>query len=251
MTRPFDQFCEAAHGFNPRTAIVLGSGLTAVTAEFVESATVHYGDIPGLVPPTIAGHKGQLSVGVWDDIPVLVCFGRVHFYEGHPWDRVTRLINLVADLGVKRVILTNAAGGIHPLLNPGNVMGIRSHLKWLGSRAWREDTTSTGVYTPALIAKLQSDAPDLLYGTYAALTGPCYETPVEIRALKTLGADAVGMSTAMEAEAAVTRGLEVAGLSCITNKAAGISDGPLSHKEVEATAKLAVGRMADLVKRLL
>ena len=251
MTLPFDPFCDCVHALRPRTAIVLGSGLTGVTDEFIESATVHYGDIPGLVPPTIAGHKGQLSVGVWNAIPVLVCFGRVHFYEGHPWDRVTRLINLVADLGVKRVILTNAAGGIHPALNPGSVMGIRAHMKWLGARAWREDTTSNGVYMPALIAKLQSDAPDLLFGTYAALTGPCYETPAEIRALRNLGADAVGMSTAMEAEAAAARGLEVAGLSCITNKAAGISDGPLSHKEVEATAKLAVGRMADLVARLL
>ena len=113
MIHPFDEFCDAVRTLSPRTAIVLGSGLTGVTEEFVESATVHYGNIPGLVPPTIAGHKGQLSVGVWNNVSVLVCFGRVHFYEGYMQREVIFPMRVMARMGIRSVVITNAAGGIN------------------------------------------------------------------------------------------------------------------------------------------
>lgn len=242
----FDQFRADADRLKPRAAVVLGSGLGGVTAGFQPVATVPYAKVPGLPPPTVAGHSGKLSVGQWAGVPAVVCSGRVHFYEGHPWDRVTRLVELVADLGVRTLLLTNAAGGIRRDLNPGDLMAITGHLKLLGPVAWR-DFTVRSPYS----GRLQELDPTLPGGVYAALTGPCYETPAEIRALAAAGADAVGMSTAVEAEAAAARGLEVVAVSTITNKAAGLGDGPLSHAEVEQTAKLAVGRLAGLVGRLL
>lgn len=250
MSAAFTAFRSAATALAPRTAVVLGSGLGGATAGFAPAATVGYADVPGLIPPTIAGHRGQLAVGHWNGVPVLVCFGRVHFYEGHPWDRVTRLVTHLAEFGVRRLLLTNAAGGIHSELRPGSVMAIRAHLKLLDREAWRSLSPSAP-YSPQLVELLQQLEPGLLAGTYAALTGPCYETPAEIRALAVIGADAVGMSTAIEAETALALGLEVAGLSSITNKAAGLSDGPLSHKEVEECGRAMAARVGELIGRFV
>jgi len=252
MTAPFDRFLAAAHYLRPRSAVVLGSGLGDVVAGFHPIESVSFGDVPGLVPPTVAGHHGELLVGTWGEQPAIVCVGRVHFYEGHEWTRVVRLIHLIADLGVKRLLLTNAAGGIHKDLQPGDLMVINRHLKLLDSDAWRAASQFAPQPTPYSLAeelaKLASqNGKQLLLGTYAALTGPCYETPAEIRMLRTLGADAVGMSTAIEAEAAVERGLAVAGLSVITNHAAGLSPGTLSHKEVGENARLAIARLSSLL----
>jgi purine-nucleoside phosphorylase len=244
------EFWKAAGKLAPRTAVVLGSGLGGATSGFTPAASVAYADMTGLVPPTVAGHRGQLAVGHWNGVPVLVCFGRVHFYEGHPWDRVTRLVHLVAELGVRRLLLTNAAGGIHPALPPGSLMAIRAHVKLLDPEAWH-DLEWRKLYTPRLVELLGQIEPGLLAGTYAALTGPCYETPAEIRALQAIGADAVGMSTAIEAETALALGLEVAGLSSITNKAAGLSDGPLSHKEVEESARNMAARVGALIGKFV
>lgn len=259
MTPAFAEFLAASKRVGPRAAVVLGSGLGAVADRFTVAAAVGFGDIPGLVPPTVAGHRGQVAVGHWDGIPAVVCFGRVHFYEGHPLDRVTGLVRLVADCGVKTLLLTNAAGGIHPALAPGSLMAIRGHLKLLDPQAWRTLAPSQGEgtnpYTPRLLDLVRSleaaAGRELIAGVYAALTGPSYETPAEIRALQVAGADAVGMSTAIEAEAAAGLGLDVLGISCITNRAAGLSDEVLSHKEVEITAKTAVGRLAEVVGRVL
>ncbi len=243
----FDAVRAGAARLKPRTAVVLGSGLGGVTASFVTAAVAPYAEVPGLPPPTVAGHSGRLAVGTWAGVPAVVCSGRVHFYEGHPWDRVTRLIEVVAEMGVTTLLLTNAAGGIRPGLNPGDLMAISGHLKLLGPTAWT-DFTLRSPYSPRLLARLQALDPALPTGVYAALTGPTYETPAEIRALAAAGADAVGMSTAVEAEAAAARGLDVAAISTITNKAAGLGDGPLSHAEVEQTAKLAVARLAATIQ---
>lgn len=243
-------FWSVAASLAPRTAVVLGSGLGGATAGFTPAETVDYADIAGLVPPTIAGHRGKLAVGHWHGVPVLVCFGRVHFYEGHPWDRVTRLVSLAAELGVRRLLLTNAAGGIHPSLRPGSLMAIRAHLKLLDPEAWT-DLEWRKLYTPRLVELLGQLEPGLLAGTYAALTGPSYETPAEIRALAAIGADAVGMSTAIEAETAMALGMEVAGLSSITNKAAGLSGGPLSHKEVEECAREMAAHVGELIGKFV
>ena len=255
---PFAAFARTAASLAPRTAVVLGSGLAGATAAFAERASVGFGDIPGLVPPTVHGHGGRLAVGEWSGAPALLFLGRLHFYEGHPWDVVTGTVRIAAELGATRVVLTNAAGGIHPSLNPGDLMAIRGHLKLLDPAAWRGLASTAAVshpYSPRLLTVMQSHEAaagrDLLAGVYAALTGPCYETPAEIRALASCGADAVGMSTAVEAEEAARLGLEVAGISCITNKAAGLGGATLDHAEVLANAKLAVVRMGELLGRLV
>lgn len=258
MSAAFDEFARAARGLAPRTAFVLGSGLGGVTTAFRETASVAFGDIPGLVPATVHGHRGRLAVGLWDGVPALVFFGRLHFYEGHPREVVTGTVRAVADLGVRRIVLTNAAGGVHPSLDPGSLMAIRGHLKFLDGSAWRTFAAKPEPVSPysARLLRVVRDADavagrELLAGVYAALTGPCYETPAEIRALAACGADAVGMSTALEAEAAAELGLEVAAISCVTNKAAGLGAGTLDHAEVLVNAKLAVERLAGLLVALV
>src|SRR6516164_4384146 len=138
MPPAFPPFAAAVHDLAPRAAVVLGSGLAGVTADFRERASVPFGDIPGLVPPTVRGHTGRLAVGDWSGAPALVFFGRLHFYEGHPWDVVTGTVRVIARLGAKALVLTNAAGGIHPALGPGSLLAIRDHLTLLGRGAWRE-----------------------------------------------------------------------------------------------------------------
>ena len=257
MPSRFAPFAAAVKELAPRTAIVLGSGLGGVTANFAERASLPFGEIPGLVPVTVHGHRGRLAVGDWAGVPLLVFYGRLHFYEGHSWEVVTGPVHTAAVLGAKTLILTNAAGGIHPALGPGSLMAIRDHIKLLGSEAWRmlADTTPQFAYSPRLVEAMQAHEAaagrDLLAGVYAALTGPCYETPAEIRALAACGADAVGMSTAREAEAATALGLEVAAVSCITNRAAGLSDGPLDHAEVLANANLAVERLGAILEHVI
>ncbi len=262
---PFANFRAAVAAIAPRAAAVFGSGLSgAADGHFAPVASIPYADVPGLVPPTVAGHGGRLAVGHWDGVPAVVCLGRVHFYEGHSWERVTALVRLVAEFGVSTLVLTNAAGGIRDDLNPGDLMPIRGHLKLLDGEAWkgriRAGSVSDGLGHPVAHASgsvtwrhlaLLESATGTPAGVYAALTGPCYETPAEIRALRAMGADAVGMSTAVEAEAAVALGLTVVGVSCVTNKAAGLAAGTLSHHDVEAVAKRAVGRLGDTLSAVL
>jgi purine-nucleoside phosphorylase len=258
MSGSFAEFEAVVRAAKPRAAVVLGSGLGGVTDAVRERASVAYGDIPGFVPTTVHGHRGKLVLGIWNGVPVLIAFGRLHFYEGHSWDVVTGLVRAIANLGVPRLILTNAAGGIHPTLNPGSLMAIRGHLKLYGPNAWRTWAEGNAVESPYskrlldhMLERERAAGWELLAGVYAALTGPTYETISEVLALKASGADAAGMSTAMEAEAAVKLGMEVAAISCITNKAAGLSDGPLDHKEVLDNAKLAVERLAGLLADLV
>jgi purine-nucleoside phosphorylase len=229
---------------------VLGSGLGGVAAGFRERAAVGFADVPGLAPPTVGGHGGRLAVGEWGGVPVLVFFGRLHFYEGHPWDVVCGPARVAAELGARAFVQTNAVGGIHPALGPGSLMAVARHLTLLGPIDWR-NLTPPAPYSPRLLGVLtnhESAAGRALpAGTYAALTGPSYETPAEIRALRAVGADAVGMSTAREAEAAAGLGLEVAAVSCVTNHAAGLTDAPLDHAEVVRNARLATDRLAALL----
>lgn len=255
---PFAEFEHAVRGIRPSTAIVLGSGLGGVSSGFREAAFIDFVDVPGLATTTVKGHTGRLSAGFWADRPVLLFLGRLHFYEGHSREMVARPIRVAADLGVKRLILANAAGGIRPTLVPGSLLAIRAHFNLVGRNRWRALANVTALsqpYSQRLIQSLgrhESDAGrELPVGIYAALTGPCYETPAEIRALAKCGADAVGMSTALEAEAAAELGLEVAAISCITNKAAGLGGDTLNHAEVLANAKLAVDRLGELLTRLI
>ena len=242
-------FAAAVAAVCPHMGVVFGSGLSAAASPFTPVESVPFADLPGLVPPTVAGHSGRVSVGHWAGVPAVVSFGRVHFYEGHPWPRVTRLVELFAEWGVTTLVLTNAAGGIRSDLRPGDLMAIRGHVKWFGPPVPLTPNPSPagerGTKPYSLLA------PGLPSGVYAAVTGPCYETPAEIRALRALGADAVGMSTAVEAEAAARLGMAVAGISCVTNKAAGLGEGALSHREVEAVAKRAVAKLAEVISALV
>lgn len=252
---PFAAFAANVRDHAPRVAVVLGSGLGAVPHRFEEVASVPFADVPGLAAPSVHGHSGRVSLGRCGGRPLLVYRGRLHFYEGHPWERVAGPVRLAADLGVKALLLTNAAGGIHDRLGPGDLMALRGQLFLQWPDGWK-NLDRPCPYSPLLVELLQQiereRGRELMAGVYAAVTGPCYETPAEIRALRAMGADAVGMSTAFEAEVAANFfGLEVAAVSCITNKAAGLTGGPLDHAEVLANAARPAERLSDLLEAFL
>jgi purine-nucleoside phosphorylase len=250
----FDTFAATVGTHAPRLSVVLGSGLGAVPHRFEEFASVSFADVPGLAAPSVHGHFGKISCGLCAGTPIIVFRGRLHYYEGHSWDRVADPIRLAAELGVKTVLLTNAAGGIHESLWPGDLMLLRGHLFLQQPNGWK-DPPRTQPYSSRLIELIQQidreRNRELFAGIYAALTGPCYETPAEIRALRTMGADAVGMSTAFEAETAAGLGMEVAAISCITNKAAGLTAGVLDHKEVLANASRPAERISEILETLV
>ncbi|MCE9532149.1 MAG: purine-nucleoside phosphorylase [Planctomycetes bacterium] len=238
-------FTRSVQSAGPRTAVVLGSGQSTVLADLTETASLSFADVPGLPLPSVQGHSGRIVLGYSGQTPLLIFQGRVHFYEGHTWEKVAGPVRLAADLGIKTLLLTNAAGGIHPSLEPGSMMILRDHLFWQRPDAWQGPTPSgcpnlrgerPSPYSPRLVQVLKeagrSIGEELLDGIYAAVTGPSYETPAEIRALRTAGADAVGMSTAYECETARSLGVEVAAISAITNKGAGLSEGTLDHHDV-------------------
>jgi purine-nucleoside phosphorylase len=202
-----------------------------------------------------------LTLGDWGRRRVLVFEGRLHYYEGHSWEAVVQPIRLAHALGARILLATNAAGGIHPELFPGDLMLIRDHILWNEPRPWLHPGPGAlgqprpSPYSPRLLQCWNECGRQLglslLEGVYASLTGPCYETPAEIRALRAWGADAVGMSTAREVETAVGLGMECAALSCITNKAAGMAAGPLDHTEVLCNAAAQTGRLAQLLEHML
>ena len=228
----------------PRIAVVLGSGMGDVDLGPSE-AELPYARIPGFPKPRVAGHPGRLSlVG-----GVAILRGRVHFYEGHSMDEVVRPIRILARLGVTRVVLTNAAGGIHRALRPGDIMVITDHLNLMGANPLRGGphfVDLSGLYETRLQALR-----GLRRGVYAGVSGPTYETPAETAMLRALGADAVGMSTVPEAVAARQAGMRVLGLSLITNAAAGTTKKPVSHAEVLETGVRARSRMSALLARIL
>ena len=232
----------------PRIAIVLGSGLGGFADDFDEAVGVPYEEIPGFARSTAQGHAGRLVIGKVDEIPVVAMQGRVHYYEGYSLEQVTFPIRTFKLLGVKTLILTNASGGINVQLSQGALMVISDHLNLMGDNPLRGANDErfgprfpdmSAVYAPDLqeivIEEAKAIGVEVRRGIYGALSGPSYETPSEIHLLRNLGADAVGMSTVPEAIVARHMGLEVLGISCITNMAAGITDEPINHEEVMAT----------------
>ncbi|HOX45064.1 MAG TPA: purine-nucleoside phosphorylase [Myxococcota bacterium] len=248
----------------PELGLVLGSGL-GFLGDQVEAATVvPYGELPGLPVSTVPGHAGRLVLGRLSGRPVVVMQGRFHFYEGYGLAQVTSGVRLLARLGVRGLLITNAAGGVRADLHPGDLMLINDHINLMGSNPLiGRNLDALGprfpdmsdAYTRALRAQARAVAAELgipiKEGVYAAFTGPSYETPAEIRALRTLGADAVGMSTIPEVIAACHMGVPVLGMSCISNLAAGISDKPLSHAEVTETAERVKAVFSRLVLGLV
>ncbi len=248
----------------PDVAVVLGSGLGAFGDALAGRTTVSYETIPHWPPSRVPGHAGRLVLGRSAGRPVLALSGRVHIYEGHDYGAVTFAVRVLGRLGVKSIILTSAAGGINERFERGALMIIDDHINFLGSnplvgpndeRFGPRFPDMTEVYSTRL-RQLTDQAAEAIglpvaHGTYIAVTGPSYETPAEVRAFRALGADAVGMSTVPEALTARHMGLEVLGLSCITNLAAGVLPVPLDHDEVMATARRVRGTFIALLEGIV
>lgn len=251
----YDQVSEAVEyvrgtvGQAPEIAVVLGSGLGDFASRVSGGRTISYGDIPHWPPSTVVGHAGKLVIGEIGGKRVAVLAGRAHFYEGHDLRTSTFPIRVLGLLGVKTVVLTNAAGGINTSFESGALMVIDDHINLFGTnpligpndeRFGPRFPDMTDAYSKRLRALADRVAAErgllVAHGVYAALHGPSYETPAEIRYLRAIGADAVGMSTAPETIVARHMGVEVLAISCITNMAAGVLDKPLNHAEVMDTA---------------
>jgi purine-nucleoside phosphorylase len=247
----------------PALAIVLGSGFHHVLAALDVDKKISCAKIPGFPVPGVSGHAGELIFGRLGGTPVLVLSGRAHFYEGYAMEQVTFPIRTLAALGIRDLLLTNAAGGINQKFRSGDFMVLTDHINWMGANPLRGGAgpdrprfvDMTHVYDAKLSALLVRAGKDgnlkLRRGVYLAVSGPSYETPAEIRAFARLGADAVGMSTVPEAMVARQCGLSVAAVSCITNPAAGRGRGPLSHAEVLETAERVKGLAVELLKNFM
>lgn len=246
--------------FKPELGLILGSGLGFFADERIEVVgRLPYGEIDGFPVSTVPGHAGQFVWGHLQGRRVLCMQGRFHFYEGYRMEQLTLPIRMMHQLGVQTLFLTNAAGGINASYQPGDFMLIEDHINFLGTNPLIGSSAEVGVrfpdmtevYDKALRDQIghwaHAAGMDLKAGIYLATTGPSFETPAEIRAFARLGADAVGMSTVPEAIVARQLGLRVIGISCITNAAAGLSAGPLSHEEVAETADRVRVQFADLL----
>lgn len=244
----------------PEMGLILGSGWSEVVDSFNVAAAIPYEEIPGLGKTGVVGHAGRLVLAEASGIETLIFQGRRHFYEGVGWTPIALPIFVLKSLGAKALLVTNAAGGVREDLKPGTLMIIDDHINFLGANplvglhdaVWGPRfPDQSEVYNMKLRRLLalagQARGEKLPHGVYLADSGPTYESPAEIRAFRTLGADAVGMSTVPEALLAHAAGLRVAGLSCITNLAAGISKQALSHEEVTEATKNAMARMKGVL----
>jgi purine-nucleoside phosphorylase len=255
------RLADAAQITPPSVAVVLGSGMGDVARRITSPVCIPFHDVPGLAAPSVGGHFGQITFGQWAGRPVLIFEGRLHLYEGHTNRAVTQCVHVAFALGSRTILFTNAAGGIHDSLSPGSLMAIRDHIEWNRSYCWRyPGPGGTGPeraspYSAEMLVQLHASANrmgmELHEGVYASVLGPNYETPAEIRALRACGADAVGMSTTREVSAAAALGMRCAAISCITNRAAGLSEQLIKHEEVLATTQLQSDRLAGLLEDLL
>ncbi len=248
----------------PSVAIVLGSGLGAFADDLSEANSISYSEIPGFGQATVEGHAGRLVVGKAGEVPIAAMQGRFHFYEGYSLEEVTFPIRVLKLLGVRTLILTNAAGSLNTEFTPGSLMIISDHINLLGANPLTgpnderfgprfPDLTTT--YAPELQNTVIEEAKamdlDMRRGVYAALTGPSYETPAEIHMVRTLGGDAVGMSTVPEAIVARHMDMQVIGISCITNLAAGVSDRPVDHSQVISMGERVREQFTELLRRVV
>jgi purine-nucleoside phosphorylase len=248
----------------PKIALVLGSGLGGFADEFANAAKIPYAKIPNFPQSTAVGHAGQLVLGAVEGVEVVGMQGRVHLYEGYSVKEVTFPVRVFARMGVKAVVLTNAAGGINKEFTQGRLVVIRDHInlqgvnplagpndEHFGPRFPDMSEAYDKKFRALALAEGRRLGIDLGEGVYAALAGPSYETPAEIRYLRTIGADLVGMSTVPEVIAARHSGLRVLGVSCVTNAAAGVLDQPLDHKEVLETAERVKGQFIALLRGVI
>ena len=268
--RTFEQATEAAAfirtrcGAVPEAAVVLGSGLGVFATSLQNAVSIPYGDIPHWPVSAVVGHAGTLVVGESGGRRVAALSGRAHAYEGHPVSTVVFGVRAMARLGVRSLLLTNAAGGINTRFGSGALMLLDDHINLTGlnplvgpndDRLGARFPDMSDVYSPRLRAIAAESAAargaTVEHGVYAGLLGPSYETPAEIRYLRAIGADAVGMSTVLEAIAARHMGVEVLGISCITNMAAGVLNQPLVHSDVLETAERVKGAFISLLEGIV
>jgi len=258
------QFILSKTKLRPRIGLVLGSGLGAFADEFSSATRIDYKKIPSFPHSTAIGHAGRMVIGKVGDIPVAAMQGRVHFYEGYAMREVIFPMRVFARMGIRAVILTNAAGGISRDYKQGCLVVIRDHLNLQGTNPLiglnderfgpRFHDLSHAYWKPyreAALAEGRRLGIDLHEGVYGALTGPSYETPAEIRMMRTLGADLAGMSTVPEVIAARHMGLRVLGISCVTNMAAGMLDQPIHHQEVLDTGERVKGQFVALLRAVI
>jgi purine-nucleoside phosphorylase len=264
------EFIRSKYDGKVKIAIVLGSGLGAFAGELENAVRIPYEEIPHFARSTVEGHAGQLVLGEIEGIPLAVQQGRFHFYEGYDMQQVMFPMRTFGVMGVKSVILTNAAGSVRTSMKQGTLMLIRDHINMMGVNPLRGANDErfgprfpdmTEVYctefqqianTEAKKIAAERNIPIFLRrGSYCALSGPTYETPAEIRMVRMLGADAVGMSTVPEAIAARHQGMKVLGISCITNMAAGMSDDIIHHEEVMETGAKVAAIFKELLKRIV
>ena len=254
----------ARMNLEPRIGVILGSGLGSFANDFEEPITIPYQEIPGFGRSTAVGHVGQLVIGKIEQVPLLAMQGRLHYYEGYSFEEVTFPLRTFKLLGLRTIILTNAAGGINVEFTPGTLMVITDHLNLMGGNPLRGPNEErfgprfpdmSAVYSAALQEIAMEEARemslDIRRGVYAALAGPSYETPAEIHLMRSFQADAVGMSTVPEAIVAKHMDMEVLGISCITNLAAGVTDEPISHEDVIAIGNQVSATFTELLKRLV
>lgn len=257
-------FLEGEITSKPKVGLILGSGLGVLADEIRNPVKIKYEMIPGFPVSTVEGHVGQLVVGELKGVMVLAMQGRFHYYEGYPLDEVTFPVRVMKALGIETLVVTNAAGGVNRTFTPGDLMLITDHINNAGANPLIGPNDShfgvrfpdmSTAYTPSLQELVRDVAKDvnitLKEGVYVWNSGPSYETPAEIRMLEKIGGDAVGMSTVPEVIVARHAGMDVIGISCITNMAAGILDQPLSHEEVMETTEKAKEDFLSLVKGII
>lgn len=266
MSKEYDKLLRCYHSvrekisFEPQVALILGSGLGDYAEQIQVEAVLDYHDIEGFPVSTVLGHKGRFVFGYIQNVPVVIMQGRVHFYEGYDMHDVVLPTRLMGMLGAKVLFLTNAAGGMQKGMHAGDFMLITGHISsFVPSPLIGPNIEELGTRFPDMSEVYKKDLQEIIRntaincgiplkeGVYVQTTGPNYETPEEIRMYRSLGADAVGMSTACEAMAANHMGMRVCGISCISNLAAGISENPLTHAEIQETAD----RVAPLFQQLI
>ncbi|MEM9490466.1 MAG: purine-nucleoside phosphorylase [Myxococcota bacterium] len=251
-------------GRQPVIGLILGSGLGAFADQLGSAVAIDYSDIPGFPVSTVVGHAGRLVIGDIEGVCCVAMQGRSHLYEGNSARVATFPTRVMIALGARAVIITNAAGGMRPEWEPGTLMLISDHINMMGDNPLRGHNDErlgprfpdmTNAYDPQLRERARAVAGELdihlEQGVYAGLAGPCYETPAEIRMLRTLGADAVGMSTVHEVIVTRHMGASALGISCITNKAAGTTGQALSHQEVTETAARVRATFQDLLRGII
>ena len=266
LVRRLDEAAALVRAHSPRRpaiGVVLGSGLGAFADALEDAVVVPFGEIPHFPASTVVGHEGALVVGRSRGVPVAVMKGRVHFYEGYSLDQVVFPVRVLGRLGISTLVLTNAAGAINATFAPGDLMVIADHINLLGNPLLGPNEEALGPRFPDMSEVYDRGLRDVAEGAclavsvrchrgvYVSLTGPSYETPAEIRMFRTMGADAVGMSTVPEAIAARHMGMRVAGLSCLTNMAAGVIDRKLDHREVLETGERVKSALLEVLARMV